>query len=154
MHKRTVLIAISIATIAFIASGCANTEVTEEVTEEVTKETTEETITEEVTEEEEQAEETDNAEVVTFEVSGTNFAFSQTTIRVNEGDTVRIVFTSEDGFHDWVLDEFNAATEQVPTGGVTEVTFVADKAGTYEYYCSVGEHRANGMVGSLIVESI
>ncbi|PIP66761.1 hypothetical protein COW94_00070 [Candidatus Peregrinibacteria bacterium CG22_combo_CG10-13_8_21_14_all_44_10] len=95
---------------------------------------------------------TDNTEVVTFEISGENFAFSQTEMRVNEGDTVRIVFTSEDGFHDWVLDEFNAATEQVQTGGVTEVTFVADKAGTYEYYCSVGQHRDNGMFGSLIVE--
>ncbi|OIP79849.1 hypothetical protein CO082_03635 [Candidatus Peregrinibacteria bacterium CG_4_9_14_0_8_um_filter_44_15] len=150
MHKRTVLIAISIAVFALIASGCANTEVTEDVTEEVAAEesteieaTKEETITEEMT---------DNTEVVTFEISGENFAFSQTEMRVNEGDTVRIVFTSEDGFHDWVLDEFNAATEQVQTGGVTEVTFVADKAGTYEYYCSVGQHRDNGMFGSLIVE--
>jgi len=32
------------------------------------------------------------------------------------------------------------------------VTFVADKAGEYEFYCSVGQHRANGMVGKLIVK--
>ena len=94
----------------------------------------------------------EEAETLVFAISGTNYAFSETELTVGEGDTVRILFTSEDGFHDWVLDEFAAATEQVQTGGVTEVTFVADKAGTYEYYCSVGEHRANGMIGTLIVE--
>ena len=33
-----------------------------------------------------------------------------------------------------------------------EVEFVASIAGTFEYYCSVGEHRAKGMKGNLIVE--
>ncbi len=91
-------------------------------------------------------------DLVTIEVSGTNFAFDKEVIRVKEGQTVRVVFTSESGFHDWVVDEFSAATAQVQTGGVTEVTFVADKKGSFEYYCSVGAHRANGMVGQLIVE--
>lgn len=36
--------------------------------------------------------------------------------------------------------------------GVTSVTFVADTLGTFEYYCSVGNHRAQGMVGNLVVE--
>jgi plastocyanin len=29
---------------------------------------------------------------------------------------------------------------------------VADKNGSYEYYCSVGNHRASGMVGVITVE--
>lgn len=87
-----------------------------------------------------------------FSVNGTNFAFDVTEIRVKEGDTVTINFESQDGFHDWVVDEFDAATEKVRPGTPTSVTFVADKAGTYEYYCSVGSHRAQGMVGTLIVE--
>ena len=70
---------------------------------------------------------------------------------VNEGDTVTINFASTDGFHDFVIDEFNVASERVQTDGSTSVTFVADTAGTYEYYCSVGSHRANGMVGRLVV---
>lgn len=89
---------------------------------------------------------------VTVELSGKNFEFSQDEIRVSEGDVVKIVFTSESGFHDWRVDEFDAATKQVQTGETSEVTFVADKAGEYEYYCSVGQHRANGMVGTLIVK--
>ncbi|USN54617.1 MAG: cupredoxin domain-containing protein [Candidatus Peribacteria bacterium] len=94
----------------------------------------------------------DPAPVVVFEVSGRNFAYSTDTIEVPLGSTVTINFTSTDGFHDWVVDEFGAATEKVNPGTPTSVTFVADKAGEYEYYCSVGQHRANGMVGKLIVK--
>lgn len=90
---------------------------------------------------------------VTFDIVGTNFAYDFTKIEVNEGDVVKINFVSEGGFHDWVVDEFDAATQQVNPGTPTSVTFVADKAGTYEFYCSVGQHRAQGMVGELIVKS-
>jgi len=72
-------------------------------------------------------------------------------IIVNEGDKVRIEFTSSEGYHDWVVDEFNARTEKVNPGNKTSVEFIADKKGTFEYYCSVGKHRANGMFGNLIV---
>ncbi len=94
--------------------------------------------------------ETENVE--TFSLTGENFAFSQKEIRVKKGTTVKIQFASTGGFHDWVIDEFNAATAQVKAGESTSVEFVADKIGTFEYYCSVGNHRAQGMVGTLIVE--
>src|SRR3989338_8110937 len=73
-------------------------------------------------------------------------------IVVKQGDKVRIEFTSTEGFHDWVVDEFGAAIERVSAGGASSVEFVADKKGTFEYYCSVGQHRANGMKGRFIVE--
>lgn len=87
-----------------------------------------------------------------FDVDSFSFGYSMDTITVSEGDTVTINLTNSDGFHDWVVDEFDAATEKISAGGSTSVTFVADKAGSYEFYCSVGSHRANGMVGTLIVE--
>ncbi|HLD28475.1 MAG TPA: plastocyanin/azurin family copper-binding protein [Patescibacteria group bacterium] len=90
--------------------------------------------------------------VKVFDISGRNFVFSMEEIIVNVGDTVRINFTSESGFHDWVVDKFNAATNQVNTGDSTSVEFVADTAGVFEYYCSVGNHRAQGMFGQLIVQ--
>jgi len=95
---------------------------------------------------------------VTYVVTGENFAFvmdgeDAPELRVKVGDIVRIEFSSTQGFHDWVVDEFNAATEKVrETDGSTYVEFEADQVGTFEYYCSVGSHRANGMVGKLIVE--
>ena len=91
-------------------------------------------------------------EVKTFNITGRKFAFSPTEIRVKRGDQVKIVFTSIDGFHDWTVDEFNAATTQVNTGETATVQFLADRTGTFEYYCSVGNHRQMGMVGQLIVE--
>lgn len=90
--------------------------------------------------------------IKTFTVIGRNFSFSPSEIRVNKGDTVKIVFQNQDGMHDWVLDEFNVRTPRIQTGQSAEVTFVADKAGTFEYYCSVGEHRAMGMHGNIIVQ--
>lgn len=118
-------------------------------------ETTEETgVTETETAAELDAEDqTESAGTVQeFTIDGFNFGYDISEIRVKEGDTVTINLTSSDGFHDWVVDEFDAATEKIREGGNTSVTFVADKAGTYEFYCSVGSHRANGMVGTLIVE--
>ena len=97
-------------------------------------------------------------DVKTFVLTGKNFRFvmngvENPDIKVKQGDKVKIEFSSTQGFHDWTLDEFNAATKQVmDTDGSTIVEFVADKKGTFEYYCSVGSHRANGMKGDFIVE--
>jgi cytochrome c oxidase subunit 2 len=88
----------------------------------------------------------------TFDLSGSNFQFDVKEIRVKKGDAVTINFSAAEGFHDWVVDEFKAATSQVRPGTPTSVTFVADKTGTFAYYCSVGSHRSQGMVGKLIVE--
>lgn len=94
----------------------------------------------------------ENSAAKVFAIEGVNFAFSQKEIRVKKGDTVRINFTSKDGFHNLVIDEFNAATDDVQTGGSTSVEFIADKTGSFEYYCSIGSHRQLGMKGTLIVE--
>lgn len=104
------------------------------------------------------SEETESGEVKTFILTGGNYWFEMDgerapVIRVNQGDKVRIEFTSVEGFHDWVVDEFNAATAKVTENdGTVYVEFIADKIGSFEYYCSVGQHRANGMIGTLIVE--
>lgn len=85
-----------------------------------------------------------------FTVEGNNFSFDVKEIKVKKGDTVKIVFNNKEGFHDWVLDEFDAKTKQIKEGESETIEFVADKAGTYEYYCSVGKHRANGMLENLL----
>jgi plastocyanin len=92
------------------------------------------------------------SDVKTFEVNGGSYYFTPDTITVNEDDTVKIVFTNDGGTHDWVIDEFNARTPITQTGETAEIEFVADQAGTYEFYCSVGNHRELGMVGTLVVE--
>lgn len=92
------------------------------------------------------------AAVKTFEVIAKNFSFSPSTMKVQKGDIVRITLINENGNHDLVLSEFNAKTKVLGAGETQTIEFVADKTGTFEYYCSVGSHRAMGMKGSFIVE--
>ncbi len=88
---------------------------------------------------------------VTFDVNGGNFYFTPKTMTVKKGDTVKINFKNDGGMHNWVLDEFNAKTKTIQTGETDTISFVADKAGTFEYYCSIGSHRMMGMKGTLTV---
>lgn len=87
-----------------------------------------------------------------FDLVASNFKYDVTEIRVKKGDTVIINLTSEEGFHDWMVDEFDARTRQLQVGESDTVQFVADRSGTFEFYCSVGNHRQMGMVGALVVE--
>lgn len=87
-----------------------------------------------------------------FNITGESYAFSVKEIRVKKGDLVRINFSSNGGMHDWNIDEFNASTILVDDGDSDFVEFTASKTGTFEYYCSVENHRSMGMVGKLIVE--
>ncbi|MDA1337952.1 MAG: cupredoxin domain-containing protein [bacterium] len=88
---------------------------------------------------------------VVINVTGENFKFLPNTITVKKGQAVKVNFESTNGSHNFVVDEFNAKTTQVNTDATTSVEFVADQVGSFEYYCSVGQHRANGMVGTLTV---
>ncbi len=87
-----------------------------------------------------------------FTVTGSSFKFDPNEIKVNKGDTVKITFKNAGGMHNFVIDEFKVATQKLATGGEETVTFTADKAGSFEYYCSVANHRAMGMKGTLVVQ--
>jgi plastocyanin len=88
-----------------------------------------------------------------FTLDASEFKYDMKTLTVKKGDTVKITLTNSGKMmHDWAVDEFNAKTKRITNGQTDTVTFVADKTGTFEYYCSVGQHRANGMTGKLTVE--
>lgn len=89
---------------------------------------------------------------VTVDISASNFEFSEKAINVKKGQRVTINFSNSEGTHDFVLDEFaGARTKEIGAGQSESITFVADRVGAFEYYCSVGRHREMGMVGSLVV---
>lgn len=90
-------------------------------------------------------------EEVTYTVTGNNFAFAPSTLNVKAGQKVNIVFVNSEGFHDFVIDGVTA-TQQIQSGATETISFTAPEAGSYEYYCSVGQHRAFGMKGTLVVE--
>jgi plastocyanin len=87
-----------------------------------------------------------------FTVTGSNFMFDPSQMRVKLGDRVRVTFVNAGGTHDWKIDEFNVGTKVIQGGQQETVEFVADRAGQFEYYCSVGTHRQMGMRGTLTVE--
>lgn len=91
-------------------------------------------------------------EVKEFTVTGSSFKFDPPTLTVKKGDTVKITFKDSGGMHDFVIDELNVKTKQIQSGAQETVEFTADKSGTFEYYCSVGNHRAQGMKGTLTVQ--
>ncbi len=87
-----------------------------------------------------------------FVIESANFSFAPNTMTVKKGDLVKITLKNKEGLHDLKIDELGVATSRLNGVGEEKVEFVADKTGTFEYYCSVGEHRAMGMKGTLKVE--
>ena len=117
-------------------------QVAPEAPKEIIEETNEDQVVQEVTQ-----------NVVEITIDSFGFGYSLDEIKVKEGDLVKLTLTNSDGFHDFVVDELEGAkTKKINTGETDTIEFVASKKGTFEYYCSVGQHRANGMVGNIIVE--
>ncbi len=79
------------------------------------------------------------------------FYYKPNTITVKKGEKVQIVLKSVDMMHDFNIDELNVHSPIVKSGTENTVTFTADKVGKFEYYCSVGQHRKNGQVGTIEV---
>src|SRR5690349_7947018 len=73
-----------------------------------------------------------------FNISAGSYFFKPNSMTVNKGDTVRITVVNSGGYHDFVIDEFNTRTNRLQAGETETITFVANKSGTFEYYCSVG----------------
>jgi plastocyanin len=89
-----------------------------------------------------------------FEITASHLAFSPDVLEVEAGQTVTVRVTSEDEMHDFVIDELDVDSGFIGAGdsAVVEITVPADASGQeYEFYCSVSNHRALGMVGTLRV---
>ncbi len=86
----------------------------------------------------------------TTTVRGFNYGFSPKEITVKQGDTVKIRLTSDDSPHTFTIDELGV-NQQFTWGKDTDLSFVADKKGTFEFYCAVPGHKEDGMVGTLVV---
>lgn len=97
------------------------------------------------------------AETRTFNVTAFQFGFNPNPIEVNRGDTVilrfRATFEKEPAFreHGFFLEVYDLSVT-LPKDQVVEVKFVAEKSGTFRFfctiYCGVGH---GGMAAQLIV---
>ncbi|MCL4384599.1 cupredoxin domain-containing protein [Patescibacteria group bacterium] len=86
-----------------------------------------------------------------FTIAASNYQFTPNQITVNHGDTVQITLNGAGGPHGFAIDEFNVQSQLVSDGQNDTISFVADKPGTYQFYCPVDSHRQMGMVGTLTV---
>jgi plastocyanin len=91
----------------------------------------------------------------TLDIDMFSFGYSMDTITAKPGETITLNLTATDAMHNFVIDELNVKSATIKSGDNTTVTFTIPESAageSYEYYCSVGNHRAQGMVGTLIVE--
>lgn len=91
-----------------------------------------------------------------FTLMGKDAQWNMTTIRVQEGDVVRLRITSGDVIHGIEIDGLGIEVDEVYPGKFVTVEFVVDEAGTFEFECTVrcDDNRSahKDMTGSLIVE--
>ena len=93
-----------------------------------------------------------DAKVKQFNMIVKQFEFSPKQIKVSEGDTVRLTIKNLDVAHGFAINDFNV-NQLLRAGKTTTFEFVANKKGTYLFYCSVvcGVGHLS-MIGQLIVE--
>ena len=92
-------------------------------------------------------------EVREIVVSGTEFAFSPSSIQTQAGEKVKIVFTNAGSVpHDLRIEELNIGTKVIRPGQTDAVEFQASESGKYTFFCSLAGHREAGMEGNLNVE--
>jgi cytochrome c oxidase subunit 2 len=87
-----------------------------------------------------------------FTMTAKNYEFDPSTITVKKGEKVRLIITATDCDHDFKLDAFDI-NQVLKKGDPETIEFTANKAGTFEFrcslYCGKGHRR---MKGKLVVE--
>jgi cytochrome c oxidase subunit II len=88
------------------------------------------------------------AGVVEINVNAKDFEYDKKVITVKKGDKVKITLHSDDGGHGLAIPAYNVNIQ-----GNGSAEFTANKAGTFEFHCSVmcGSGHSN-MTGKLIVQ--
>ena len=97
-----------------------------------------------------QVEITEAREIV---VEGNEFKFSPTSITVEKGEKINLVFKNIGKFpHNFIVDELGITSKTINGGEEDSVEFVSEETGTFAMYCGVGNHRQQGMEGKVVVE--
>jgi len=95
----------------------------------------------------------EEAEVQEITIEAEEYSFSQESITVKKGQKVKLTLVNKGRMsHDFVVERMNVTTELAGPGESVTTEFTMNDAGTYTFYCSIGNHRAMGMEGTLIVE--
>ena len=94
----------------------------------------------------------DNRPEQRFTVTAKDYAFTPSTITVNKGSRVFISVTAVDRKYGFAILDYNV-NQLVDINQTVEVSFVADKAGTFEIKNThITSGAARGMTGTLVVQ--
>jgi cytochrome c oxidase subunit 2 len=86
------------------------------------------------------------------QMTAQKYKFTPDVITVKKGEVVRLIITALDRKHGFKLQEFGI-DQKLLKGQPTTIEFTADKAGTFEFKCSVFCGFGHGrMKGKLVVE--
>ena len=91
------------------------------------------------------------------EVVGTEFTLEPGTVSLDAPGTYTFVFRNEGGTTHALEIEGNGVeekTDEIGPGETAELTIELSEEGEYELYCPVGNHKEQGMEGSLTVGSV
>jgi len=141
MRRTPIAIVLVLASLALIAAGCGGDD--DETTDEPTT-------TEETTGATGATGEGGDAGASASEITMTEYSFDPSDPTVTSGDSLEVV---NDGQlpHNLTVEGTDVATADLDGGASEEVAVDLD-AGDYEFICTIGDHAAQGMTGTLTVE--
>lgn len=90
----------------------------------------------------------------TVEISGTEFALDPEVVELEEAGSYTFVFRNDGGtVHALEVEghDMEEETEEIEAGETAELTVDLTQDGEYEMYCPVGNHRDQGMEGTIHV---
>ena len=93
-----------------------------------------------------------SSEIHEVTMTAKNYEFDPGVVTVKKGDKVRLIITATDRDHGIKVEAFNI-DQVLKKGNPTTIEFTTDKAGTFEFkcsvYCGMGHRK---MKGKLVVE--
>jgi plastocyanin domain-containing protein len=88
-----------------------------------------------------------------FTLTVKNYRYAPGRIEVAQGDLVKLTVKSEDVDYSLTIDAYRVS-RRVPAGGMTTIEFLADRAGTFEYYSNLtSDERHAETKGELVVRA-
>ena len=134
MRRTPIAIFLILASFALIAAGCGGDD------DETSTSSAAESSTEETTE----------AAAGASEITMTEYSFDPSDPTVAAGDTLDVVNDGEIP-HNLTVEGSDLATSDLEGGASEDLTVDLDP-GEYEFICSIADHAAQGMTGTLTVE--
>ena len=91
-----------------------------------------------------------------YSLSLDNYFYLPNKITAEPGEKLVLRLNVEGGMHDFKIDELNVQSKTIEKGDQDTVEFIipkdADTGKTYEFYCSIGNHKQLGMKGTITVK--